>query len=333
MRSSFAWLVFSYNHFYAGKIRPFIAFIFILRPLAQMYGTSLLLFFSLIVLSSPPARAETLTQWIHTPPCKNCTLVEEIQCYSLPYGGIGFASHILTYYTIAMLAMSRKPYAPWLKNTHSRLDILLSIVGLIVTIIVSSLTIVRCRSRWQFIAIAAWKLDLSVMLGFLSLHAAVILPKFLPQGRYSGLEEYMDDYGESAKILFWLFLYIPGVVAGLAGLFSLVGQTIMTNKDVKIITAVFGGVTLALAAVTGLVVCCALISDSKSSASHLFESMFASGISAVGISVGLFAILGAFYSDWILAAIAENLSGAPSSDNAALYWSYFAAKRLPFFSS
>ena len=143
----------------------------------------------------------------------------------------------------------------------------------------------------------------------------------------------MDDYGESAKILFWLFLYIPGVVAGLAGLFSLVGQTIMTNKDVKIITAVFGGVTLALAAVTGLVVCCALISDSKSSASHLFESMFASGISAVGISVGLFAILGAFYSDWILAAIAENLSGAPSSDNAALYWSYFVAKRLPFFSS
>jgi hypothetical protein len=43
-------------------------------------------------------------------------------------------------------------------------------------------------------------------------------------------------------------------------------------------------------------------------------------------------ILGAFYSDWVLAAIAGKLTGAPSSDNSALYWSYFAAKRLPSFS-
>jgi hypothetical protein len=47
--------------------------------------------------------------------------------------------------------------------------------------------------------------------------------------------------------------------------------------------------------------------------------------------VGLLVVLGVFYSDWILAAIAENLAGVPSSDVAILYWLYFVAKRLPLF--
>jgi hypothetical protein len=31
-------------------------------------------------------------------------------------------------------------------------------------------------------------------------------------------------------------------------------------------------------------------------------------------------ILGAFYSDWVLGALAGNLVGVPSGDNAYLYW-------------
>jgi hypothetical protein len=39
---------------------------------------------------------------------KNITALQiaaraETACYSLPYGGIGFASHIITYYTMVML--------------------------------------------------------------------------------------------------------------------------------------------------------------------------------------------------------------------------------------
>ena len=40
-------------------------------------------------------------------------------------------------------------------------------------------------------------------------------------------------------------------------------------------------------------------------------------------------ILSTLNSDWLLGAIASNLSGYPSSDIAVLYWGYFIAKRLP----
>lgn len=30
---------------------------------------------------------------------------EEIKCYNLPYGGFGFLSHVLTYYTMALLCI------------------------------------------------------------------------------------------------------------------------------------------------------------------------------------------------------------------------------------
>jgi len=163
-------------------------------------------------------------------------------------------------------------------------------------------------------AIAAWKLDLSVMFSFISFHAAFIIPKHEDECSESSRHE------GSYNVLFWLLLYAPGVVAGLAGLFSLVGRTINTNQDVKIITGVFGGVTLLLAIAVFMLACCA-------------SSRFMSGIWIFVVSLVCLAALGAFYSDWILAAIADNLAGAPSRDNAAVYWLYFIAKRLPFFSS
>lgn len=277
------------------------------------------------------SKAISLSGWLH-PPYTNGSLKEEIQCYSLPYGGIGFASHILTYYTITMLAFQRRPWAPWIRNTHSGLDILLTVISLIATIIVSVLTIIRCRSRWQFIAIAAWKLDLSLTLGFLSLHAALLLRSEKHQGgdMYNYYEDAMEFVSDDRfKVLFWLLLYIPGVAAGMSGLLSLVAETIGSNHNVLVVTAVFGSVTLTCAAIVGLIVCFAQFDEDDSKA----LSLIFSGLSAVGVALMGLGVLGAFYSDWILGAIANNMSGAPSSDNAALYWSYFIAKRLPFFSS
>jgi len=49
----------------------------------------------------------------------------------------------------------------------------------------------------------------------------------------------------------------------------------------------------------------------------------------IGSVVAGVGIVGAWYNDWILAAIAENYSGLPSSDNAVLYWGYFIAKKIP----
>lgn len=133
------------------------------------------------------------------------------------------------------------------------------------------------------------------------------------------------------KVLFWLLLYIPGVCVGLTGLFSLVSETIEENRNVMIITSVFGAVTLAIAIVVGLVVCC--IMSGNGSHDTILGPILGSSLAACGVALACFGVLGAFYSDWILAATAENMVGAPSGDNAVLYWSYFIAKRLPFFST
>ncbi len=50
----------------------------------------------ILLLCSNTTKAESLLERIHNPP-SNGTLVEEIQCYAIPNGGIGFASHIITY--------------------------------------------------------------------------------------------------------------------------------------------------------------------------------------------------------------------------------------------
>jgi hypothetical protein len=44
-------------------------------------------------------------------------------------------------------------------------------------------------------------------------------------------------------------------------------------------------------------------------------------------------MLAAFYSDMALGAMTNDLVGAPSDENKYLYWTYFIAKRIPFFSS
>lgn len=72
-----------------------------------------------------------------------------------------------------MLSFYRRPYFPC-QLKLGIVDVALTAISIIITVIISALTMDRCRSRWQFIAIAAWKLDLSLTLGFLSMHAAII---------------------------------------------------------------------------------------------------------------------------------------------------------------
>ena len=200
-------------------------------------------------------------------------------------------------------------------------------MGLIGTVVISALTMVRCRSRWQFIAIAAWKLNLSLCLSFVTLHSAFTAKN--ADDRYHHPYDFRhpdDPHDSNGRVYFWLLLYIPGVCAGMAGLFSLVAETIHDNHKVMIVTAVFGSIALTGALVYGGVF--GLLSQGG-----MIGKIFASGGSILVMALAGLGVLGVFYSDWILAAIAENMSGTPSSDIEALYWSYFVFKRLPFFST
>jgi hypothetical protein len=49
---------------------------------------------------------------ITLPHSNGTTLLDEIQYYSIPYGLVGFISHLASYYTLAITAAGRRPLAP-----------------------------------------------------------------------------------------------------------------------------------------------------------------------------------------------------------------------------
>ena len=101
----------------------------------------LLATFSLL-LAQAQARPIQLPSWLtNVLPQKGATLADEIKCYSLPYGGIGFASHVLTYWTILVLGFGRKPYWPWSRLSAGKFDLFLSVTQLIITVAIAAFTI------------------------------------------------------------------------------------------------------------------------------------------------------------------------------------------------
>lgn len=254
------------------------------------------------------------------------TIQDELQCYSLPYGGIGFASHVLTYWTVICLGFGVKPLKPWSRLGYDGWDFFLAIISLLICVPLAAFTIVRCIGRWQFVLLAVWKTTMSFTLAVVGMHRSITLRRT----RGGNVQ-----FGSSLAIFAWLIVYGLGTIVGLAGLLSLVGESFRLNRDVRIITYAFGGLIIFLSL-------CAFLVTFLSSRSALEEGVYGKSIKKrigdAGVSaffsgvVGMIFVgmLAAFYSDWILGAIAHHgWAGAPSDDNMWLYWSYFVAKRLP----
>ncbi|KAF2671237.1 hypothetical protein BT63DRAFT_210961 [Microthyrium microscopicum] len=253
-------------------------------------------------------------------PKAGANINSELQCYSLPYGGYGFLSHVLTYYTVICTMFGRRPFAPWSELQKGRFDIFLTIFSTLGTIIPASFTISSCRNRWQFILLGVWKLMLALCSNFSVLHQAIAV-------RNGGAH----TDGEAA----WtLIVYILGTIIGLVGLFSLVAEGIPYDSKIRIVTYVFGGIVgVPAIAFTMWLIWCLFASPFIWCCAYDRKSKYAATWGGVSFSifVGLFTLLAAFYSDWSLAAITHNWSGSPSDDNKVLYWTYFAAKRLLLF--
>lgn len=121
--------------------------------------------------------------------------LHELQCYNLPFGGLGFTSHILTYYTIICLWFGRKPLWPFSKISHTKMDVMLGSIGLLVCIVMSVLTMIQCRNTWQLLVIAVWKLSMSLLNGITALHVAILVV-WDPEGRAKN----------SGKAAWWILL-------------------------------------------------------------------------------------------------------------------------------
>jgi hypothetical protein len=239
-------------------------------------------------------------------------IASEINCYNLPYGGLGFISHILTYWAVGWTIWGRKPLWPMAKLTAGPWDILMGSLSILGTIIPAAFAISACRNRWQFVLLAVWKLTLALCATATSLLQAIAIREDRePRGPH-----------ESA----WtLAIYGAGTIIGMTGLFSLIAESFDEgdNTGLIIVTGVFAIVCgipasffiLWLFGVPIFNCCC------KKS----YEKF---GIWTVTTTVGLFALLAAFWGDWALAVMVGNLLGSPSDDTKTLYWVYFVSKRL-----
>jgi hypothetical protein len=147
----------------------------------------------------------------------------------------------------------------------------------------------------------------------------------------------------------WLCGYIAGTVVGMVGLLSLVAQLFHEQVSIRIVTGIFESLAfLPFIVWTPFALIFVLIrlwfyiryfvhlDDEIGNFEWTFRGEDIELLDITGIFVvatAFFGLLGAFYCDWILAAIADNWAGLPSSDIAVLYWIYFAAKRLPMLST
>ena len=145
---------------------------------------SSLLFFALWIglsLYAEPAQAsktgDLLHDWFFPEP--GYGIEDEIRCYNLPFGGIGFLSHILTYYTVVMLVLARSPLVPrpGMLLRHSWFDFTLSVLSVGGTVPVAAMNIHACRQRWEFVCIAVWKLTMSFTLSVIGIHQCFCLPR------------------------------------------------------------------------------------------------------------------------------------------------------------
>jgi hypothetical protein len=295
------------------------------------------------------------------------SITDELQCYGLPYGIIGFVSHILTYWTICCLILGYKPLKVWKRLKHGKFNYGLSIVSLLWTLPSSIFTIYRCRNRWQFVCIAVWKTTMSFTLAVTALHRSVILRRrhqyqqlhpspsiemhqnqsistenLLNQNLYqtTGAEtnlanpNWKDPNRPSwgiGRLISWWILYGLGTVVGLAGITSVVKHTFHENHKVRLIVYGFSAAVGIIAVGMGVIMFCIVKCVSKTTRTGWAATW--GSFSFFFAAMGSIAVLAAFFSDWLLGALSENgWVGTPSEDVAPLYWSYFVAKRLPMFS-
>lgn len=290
----------------------------------------------ILLLNAPKATAQTSNTSTSNPDLKD--IAEQIQCYNLPYGGIGFLSHVLTYYAIACVGLGLRPLTPWLLTTRWTFDIVISLISLTTSNTMAIITMYNCRHEWQFLLLGVWNAIVSCTLGAMCIHRCKIIRAesepaegvgCLRTSRVLGIRTDKDYtlselFSDKKALLpfWWLAPYMIGVVIGLTGLISLVIRY-WGEPQVQTVTITFAGL-----AATLLIV------------GYLVEIIFDEGMSlqkrlAFGVALFIptaFALLGFFgvlYSDWALGVMTGNLIGMPGTANPVLFWTYFVAKRVP----
>ena len=129
-----------------------------------------------------------------------------------------------------------------------------------------------------------------------------------------------------------MIFYFCGSVVGFTGVMYLVSHHFTAVPLVRTVTYVFSGVVLFFVVGAGLLGLCVAFSGGFPDLEELSFLSVVGTAAVLGWAVIVVTVLFALYTDWILAAVADDVVGVPSSDNQIFYWLYFAAKRFPMLS-
>ncbi|KAF8647311.1 hypothetical protein AX16_006773 [Volvariella volvacea WC 439] len=240
-------------------------------------------------------------------------LPTEIKCYSIPYGALGFVSHLLTYWALGWLWAQRRPFMPWKKLTPSSAwNVLIDAAMLLGSGSLAIYTLSRCHNTWQLLLIGIWKLFTSIAHGAAALDAARKVNKEMPS--------YL-------RAPWFITFYCLGMIPGMVGLMSLIKRSWFDYRSLRVLTMCFY-------AFVGLGMVLGLLASIYFCFSPGYGKGDVLGAPFVGFWVTLWCfILGsALYSDWALGIMSENLVGFPSGDMPSLYYGYLAIERFSMFS-
>lgn len=295
----------------------------------------------------------------------------EIACYALPYGGLGFASHMLTYYTIAALACGRQPLRPWKPLELKWWDRPLAVVQLVGTVALSVLTMVRCRQRWEFVLVAVWMMTTAMTLATVSFFGPVGLrhyqgtnksfqfswnqPVTITRKTPTGQQEpgsaelarnsdntRPNDMMRGRRYYLYALgsFWMAGSVVGFLGTLTITIPVFGAGSCFQATVGVFfipGASVVAFTIAIFIIYFWPglrkLVKSPKEAISEMRDAFFwwivgLFCITAVGAS-----FFGLFWMDWCIGSVARNIAGVPSRANSAIFWTWFALKRLGLFAA
>ncbi|KAF4628399.1 hypothetical protein G7Y89_g9761 [Cudoniella acicularis] len=213
------------------------------------------------------------------------------ECYSLPYGGLGALSTILTLYTFGMTLLGRKPIFPFMEIEHSTFDFIIATISAIITTVTSIIAIKRCDGVTSLELIAVFKLLLSITLNFCTMWRA-------------GVEA---------------FSFLTGVVGVVCMISGAAGAGLIASNNWHVAGVPALTLTIWLIGILPAI-CCTICVISGIEVWKVLVGFGAYIIIAI-----------MFWSDWIISCITGDFGGSPDGKVAIVYWVYFAAKRLPMF--
>jgi hypothetical protein len=220
---------------------------------------------------------------------------EELSCYTLPYGGLGFVNHILLTYTTLCIAIGRAPLIPWRQIEIPLTRVLLCTTAFAISFAISVDAAVQCRHTTAF--------------EFIGIEHIFIAATVYGIAMFSREESWTTTSDQRGNLMLGMvLLFLPGIVVGLIGTTKLAVPHAPSIKWLQIAVSIGCIVVLMIVYIA--------------SGRNVLNTIL------ITLAIVLFIVL-PVYVEWWISVMTNLLPGLPSWNHKILFWLYFGVNRLP----